>query len=274
MAAVKRIYAPGCKYDEMLVLESGQGLSKSTALQALCPRAQWFSDDLLLTAGSKQIIEATLGKWIIESSDLAGKRKTELEQLKACLSRQVDGARMAYARKSNERPRHFIIIGTTNSPAYLPDSTGARRFWPVTIKEFDVERLTRDRDQLWAEAVVRVKQGASIRLPKELWPAAGEQQEKRREVDPWEDVLHRAMSQVPTKSDSRRRISSSALWMSLGVAVDRQDRAGALRIGQIMQRLGCKSTTVRDSDTGTVVTGYVSTDEFVSMTDDESGGST
>jgi hypothetical protein len=160
-AAVKRILEPGCKYDEMLVLESRQGFSKSTALRVLCARDEWFSDDLPLNVGAKELIERTLGKWLVEASDLHGMRTPEVEQLKAMLSRQIDGpARMAYARKAIERPRHFILIGTTNSAAYLNDSTGARRFWPVRVNRFDVAAIVRDRDQLWAEAVARVKQGS------------------------------------------------------------------------------------------------------------------
>src|SRR6185436_11555438 len=125
------------KYDEMVVWESEQGSLKSSAAQALCPEASWFSDDLPLNLKSQQLIESTLGKWIVEASDLAGKRKAEIEQLKAMLSRQVDGpARMAYAHFAVERLRHFIIIGTTNSKSYLNDSTGARRFWPAEVQQF------------------------------------------------------------------------------------------------------------------------------------------
>ena len=125
MAAVRRIRQPGCKYDEMLVLESEQGLDKSSALRALCPNDDWFSDDLPLNVDAKRLIEATLGKWIIEASDLAGKRKADREHLKSLLSRQEDGpVRMAYMHIPGSRRRHFIILGTTNSDAYLNDPTG------------------------------------------------------------------------------------------------------------------------------------------------------
>ena len=52
----------------------------------------------------------------------------------------------------------------------------------------DIEALKRDRDQLLAEAVALEDMGMSIVLPKELWGAAAEEQEQRREADPWEDV--------------------------------------------------------------------------------------
>ena len=246
IAAVRRIQHPGSKYDEMMVWESTQGGLKSSAAQALCPNPAWFSDDLPLNLKSQQLIEATLGKWIVEASDLAGKRKTEIEHLKAMLSRQVDGpARMAYAHFPVERPRHFIIIGTTNSTAYLTDPTGARRFWPISVGTFDVAWIVANRDQLWAEASVREAAGESIRLKEELWPVAAEHQEARREIDPWEGIIRATLLALPVNSGGRRRIATEELWSALAIPVDRRDRYGSLRISDIMQRLGFKRTRVR-----------------------------
>lgn len=261
IAAVRRIYHPGAKYDEMVLWESPQGSNKSSAAQALCPNPDWFSDDLRLNLHSQQLIEATLGKWIIEASDLAGKRKTEIEQLKAMLSRQVDGpARMAYAHFPVERPRHFIIIGTTNSSSYLTDQTGGRRFWPMKVGRFDVDWIKANRDQLWAEAVVRERAGESIRLEEELWPFAGEEQEKRREVDPWEDVLRRKLLETDSSGDGRRRIITTALWDALNIPLERRDRTASLRISEIMQRLGFERTRVR-APHGLVEVGYIQRDK-------------
>ena len=256
IAAVRRIRQPGCKYDEMVVWESTQGADKSSAAQALCPNPAWFSDDLALNLKSQQLIEATLGKWIVEASDLAGKRKTEIEQLKAMLSRQVDGpARMAYAHFPVERPRHFILIGTTNSAAYLTDPTGARRFWPVTVGRFDVAWILANRDQLWAEASIREAAGESIRLHEGLWPVAAEHQEARREIDPWEGMLRNVLLAIVPSADNKRRVMTTSLWEALAIPVDRRDRYGALRISDIMQRLGFRRTRVRVGDE--VQVGYV-----------------
>lgn len=256
IAAVRRVLTPGCKYDEMVVLEGTQGAGKSSAVQALCPNPDWFTDDLPLNLKSQQVIEATLGKWLVEASDLAGKRKTEVEGLKAMLSRQVDGpARLAYARIPVERPRHFIIVGTTNSSTYLTDPTGARRFWPIPVVQFDVPWITSVRDQLWAEALRRAEAGASIRLPEDLWPEATAAQNRRREVDPWEPLLHNALLKLVPSSDARRRITTDELWQAVGVEPAFRDRSGQLRISDVMQRLGFERTRVRGSDGGVHV-GY------------------
>ena len=244
IAAVRRIREPGAKYDELLVIEGIQGQNKSSALRALCPRPEWFSDDLPLNTTSQRIIEATLGKWIIEAADLAGRRRAEIEHLKASLSRQFDGpARMAYAHLPVERPRQFIIIGTTNSPAYLADPTGNRRFWPVAIETFDLKKVAGLRDQLWAEANVREAKGASIRLAEALWSDAAKQQEKRREIDPWEAPIRSMLLRLSEGGDQKRRVTTEEVWVAVGLAaVEKRDRPGGSRIADIMQRLGFRRT--------------------------------
>lgn len=257
MAAVRRIREPGCKYDEMLILEGEQGLNKSSAIRALCPDDTWFSDDLPLNVESQRVIEATLGKWIVEAADLAGKRRADVEQLKSTLSRAADRARLAYARISTERRRQFIIIGTTNSAVYLMDPTGGRRFWPVAIKKFNIEALITVRDQLWAEASHRERQGESIRLKEALWPAAAKQQEKRRLLDPWEhkiidwikrEVEFEVDEEIP-EDDVRFymrqvKLANTDVWKELGIDESRVGRYEQQRICEVMAKIGLKSQTV------------------------------
>jgi hypothetical protein len=252
LGAVKRVLQPGCKFDEMLVLESGtQGLDKSSALRALCPESDWFSDDLPLNLDAKEIIERTLGKWIIEASDLSGMSPRNVEHLKAMLSRQVDGpVRMAYGRLPVEAPRQFVIIGTTNSYEYLSDVTGNRRFWPVRINRFNKAWIIEHRDQLWAEAYARVMAGESIRLKEELYPIATLQQERRRSGDPWETVLEAALqARDPTGIyHDQWRIANDELWEIVGVSRDRQTNEGSRRLSSAMQLLGYRRMTVTNRD--------------------------
>jgi hypothetical protein len=245
VAAVRRVMHPGCKFDEMLVLESGQGKAKSSAVSALVPDEEWFTDDFKLDADTKELIEGTAGKWIIEAGELAGMTPARVEHLKAMLSRQVDGpVRMAYARESEERPRHFVIFGTTNTQEYLHDSTGNRRFWPVRVGHFDIDSLRRDRDQLWAEAVVREATDESIRLPESLYPAAAKVQEKRRSEDPWEETIDTMLKGADVHNNVTY-VRASEVWQALGLTTDKRDKSKSKRVSEVMQRFGWVRDTLR-----------------------------
>lgn len=236
IAAVRRIRHPGCKFDEMLVLEGDQGTNKSTALTVLAVNDDWFTDDLPLNAEGKRVIEALAGRWIIEAAELKGQRKSDIEHLKAFLSRRVDRARMSYARLVTEVPRQCVIIGTTNSERYLRDSTGDRRYWPVRIRRFDVAALRRDRDQLWAEAAAREARGESIRLDPSLYSAAAAHQEERQVADPWVDAIEDKLG------DLNGKILSADVWTLLGRPAGQRTQEDNARFGEAMRKLGWTKT--------------------------------
>lgn len=195
IAASRRVFQPGCKFDTLLILEGSQGCGKSSAVAALVPMPDWFSDHLPLDEDPKVVIEQTDGKWILEAAELRGSRG-ESAHVKALLSRSCDIARPAYGRYTQSFYRQWISIGTTNTRSgYLIDPTGARRFWPVPVNVFDVAGIRRDRDQLWAEARARDKAGESLELPRELWPVAAREQEARYDENEfYEDRLDPMLS--------------------------------------------------------------------------------
>lgn len=177
IAAVKRIFEPGCKFDQILILEGVQGIGKSRTLRAL--GGNYFSDTLG-DIRNKDTIQNLQGNWIIEVGELSRVKRSEVDELKEFLSRQVDQIRLPYKEKVQDFPRQCIFIGTTNEDTYLKDETGNRRFWPVRVEDIDVELIEQDRDQLWAESVVRYKLGETIWLDTpELEEAAKEVQASR-----------------------------------------------------------------------------------------------
>jgi predicted P-loop ATPase len=248
VAAVRRVRHPGCKFDEMPVLESPQGMVKSMTLQALAVKDEWFSDDLPFNIDSQKAIERLQGKWIVEAAELSGMRNSEIEHVKAFLSRTTDRARLAYGRIVAQVRRQCVIVGTTNSAKYLKDTTGNRRFWPVRVKIFDLELLKRDRDQLWAEAAAREAAGESIRLDPRLWAEAAEAQKDRLIEDPFFDALQEHLGGMAGK------IASSSVWEILGVRAGNQTQEHNRRMGDAMRRLGWKRTKVKIG--GQVVNGY------------------
>jgi hypothetical protein len=233
IAAVRRVRSPGVKFDEMVVMESpDQGTEKSSALALLAVQEEWFSDDIPLNMESKQVIEALRGRWIVEAAELSGMRRSEVEHLKAFLSRQVDRARMSYDKLVSVAPRQCVIVGTTNSEEYLRDTTGNRRFWPVRVKRFDLEALKRDRDQLWAEAAVREAVGESIRLDSKLWPVAAAAQRERLTQDPiYEELLAHL-------GNFEGKIASTSVWTILDVRPGQRSQDQNQRVGAAMRRIG------------------------------------
>lgn len=239
IAAVRRVRQPGVKFDEMLVLESEQGKNKSSALAVLAVKEEWFTDDVPLGSDSKQVIERLSGHWIGEAAELKGMRKSAIEHLKAFLSRRRDKARLAYGRLTTEVPRQSIFIGTTNNKRYLKDQTGNRRFWPVEIEQFDIERLTANRDQLWAEASAAEAEGASIRLDESLWAAAAEEQADRGILDPYTETL------TVHLGDLEGKIRSEDVWTIIGLKSGQRHQEHNARLGEAMQTLGWKRKKLR-----------------------------
>ena len=239
IAAVRRLRKPGTKHDACLVFESKeQGVGKSTAIRTLAGD-EWFTDALSIGEDPKGVIEQTSGAWLVEIAELSGIRRSEVEQVKAMISRQVDRARLAYGRFASDRARQFVLFGTVNESQYLRNSTGNRRFWPVRVGRIDLKALTRDRDQIWAEAAFHETRGEAIELPERLWAEAAKAQESRVIGDPWKEILG------PVLEGKRGCILAKQLWAKLGIQPDRQDGNAGQRLTRVMNELGFKKARRR-----------------------------
>lgn len=198
LAAVARVYRPGTKFDNVLILKGKQGTGKSTFVRILASD-KWFSDSLTRFDG-KEASELLESKWLIELGELKGLYRKEIEQAKQFFSKTSDQYRAAYARHPEEHPRQCVFIGTTNNETFLTDRTGNRRFWPVglgtTAPTKDVfKELALERDQIWAEVKARydsltaddpegLKLGEALILTDEARKLAEIEQENRLEDDP------------------------------------------------------------------------------------------
>ena len=192
-AAVRRVQEPGVKFDTMLVLNGPQGIGKSTLISRLA--GEWFSDSLNLSdTKDKTAAEKLQGYWILEIGELAGLRKAEVETLRSFLSRQNDIYRAAFGRRATPHPRQCIFFGTTNAESgYLRDTTGNRRFWPVKTPGSGKKQswnLTHEEIlQIWAEALVYVRQGEKLYLSPEMDALAKDEQREAMESDEREGLV-------------------------------------------------------------------------------------
>lgn len=193
VGAVARVMTPGCKFDYMTVFIGKQGRNKSSLISILAGREEWFADSLVTFDGNRAF-EAVSGKWIVEVPEMHAFDRATLNQAKAFISKQSDFYRAAYAEFPRDNPRQCIFFGTTNNHSCLRDATGGRRFWPIDIdtrprtKNVFID-LPNERDQIWAEAVIRWKAGEPLFLKGEIEQAAVQKQEEHREASSREGLV-------------------------------------------------------------------------------------
>ena len=180
VAPIQRAVEPGCKLDEVPVLIGAQGCGKSAVVRSILPpdrQQQWFTDAIDLGSDSNTLVEAMLGRVVIELSEMTGVSRRELAALKSFITRQDDGAiRLAYARNPVETPRRCAFFGTANENVLPNDPTGNRRFVALKIESPRAKCRVEDfmdehRERLFAEALLacggRVERA---NLPYELAP--------------------------------------------------------------------------------------------------------
>jgi predicted P-loop ATPase len=188
ISAVARIFRPGCQADHTLLLEGPQGIKKSTALRTLAG-PEWFTDHISDLDSKDSRLELH-GVWIVELAELASIKRSLNDKVKSFLTATSDNFRPPYGRRTIHVPRSNVFAGSVNDATPFTDETGNRRFWPVRCGLIDIAALSRDRDQLWAEALTLFRDGEHWWLDTdELNRLASDEQEARYEAGVWDEVI-------------------------------------------------------------------------------------
>jgi predicted P-loop ATPase len=211
VSAVARVMSPGCKVDNVLVLEGDQGCRKSTLVEIIGrtynfpgPRKKkgWYGSPELnikgLSTGDTDAVTNTYGCWVIEMAEMKAISNADELQVKDFLSTSEDRVTLKYDKFAMSSPRQYILVGTKNpygEGRYIKDHTGARRYWPVKVTKteenpIDIDAVDDVMDQLYAEAYVAWSKGEkfhltgeALRLAKEYQAARIVGNERKSEVD-------------------------------------------------------------------------------------------
>lgn len=237
IGAVARAFEPGCRVDNMLILEGAQGTQKSTALSVL--GGEWFTDAALDFANRDSLL-ILQGRWIIEMAELEGMNKAEASQTKKFLTQHTDLFRPPYGRKLVKRPRRCVFAGSVNLDQYLKDESGNRRFWPVRVGAMDIAGLRRDVRQLWGEAVHLYRNGVPWWVLPDERALFTEQQDERFSTDPWQSDVSDYLDGEGAFIAADRRDRATVpeiLGNALKLDKARWDRQAALRVNGIFRCL-------------------------------------
>jgi predicted P-loop ATPase len=230
---IKRIWEPGCKFDEAFVLQGEPDCYKSTFFKTL--GGEYFTDAMMST--DKDGLLTMAKNWIIEWSELDHfTAKTYHGIIKSFLSRSDDFYREPYAREAMSHPRCSMIVGSTNRDTFLNDPTGNRRFWIIPIPKnhkIPIDYLQAYREKLLGWAVWQYLDGESCVLPEEFKALQAIANKQWEQDHLWEDELAEFLDRETDVStlECLTRLEKEGYPIKF-------DRNDAMAMGDILRKFG------------------------------------
>ncbi len=238
LSIAARILKPGCKVDNMVVLEGDQGIGKSKALAVI--GGTYFTEQHESVTG-KGFFEILQGKFLVEIGEMDAFNKSEVSKVKQVITCQSDRFREPYATFAEDHPRQCIFVGTTNRTDWNRDETGARRFWPIACTgEIDVAGIERNREQLFAEAAKAVLVGENWWTMPTIETEA--EQHARYSFDIWHDKVADWLESAGYPHITIPQVCEMALQI---VDSTKLDDAVRRRVSNILKVLGWETTKTR-----------------------------
>jgi hypothetical protein len=233
----------------MLVLDGPQGIGKSRFVWWLGSPLPAFYIQNAINTNDKDFLVLLCSKWIWEVEELgATLRKSDVESLKAFLSKEIINVRKPYGHDEIVKPATASFIGTINSSGgFLADPTGSRRFRVCTLTgiDWDYEKHI-NVNQIWAQAVALFKDGETWELDRALQEQMIEINSRYEVDDPLAYDLFDTFNVNPAE---RERYTSTAqiihrLRADMKI-VGGSDQAIAQRIANVLGKAGCERDRIK-----------------------------
>jgi predicted P-loop ATPase len=229
-ALAGRVMEPGCQADMCPILVGKQGIGKSRGIQAMVPDPSFYVE-IRLDEDDDDIARKMRGVLIGEIAELRGLRNSDVDRIKAFVTRTHEKWTPKYMEHSTSFARRLVMIGTTNEDEFLSDAEN-RRWLPVRTTGVNTAAIARDMEQLWAEAY-------------EMWLANGivwqEAEDLAKEArgefeteDNWEHMVTRWIRET----NAPHYTTSDILTLAIGVDARNATKAQEMRIGKIMRAMG------------------------------------
>lgn len=243
-ALAGRVLDPGVQADIVPILVGPQGTRKTSAVTALCPHTEAFTE-INLMHRDEDTSRRLRGTLIGELGELRGMQGRDAEDIKAFVTRRFEEWTPKYMEMQTRFWRRCVFIGTTNADDFLADATGERRYAPVeTLKEgvIDTAWIEANRDQLWAEgALMYAVEGVDFREVEEL---ARPEHVRFKHVDGWTDVVANWLTQgdemkLPPSERPYEWGVAEPLIEAVGLKAKDLTKANQMRMSALLKALGC-----------------------------------
>ena len=201
----------------VLTIQGVQGGGKTHWFKKLTPKELDVSKDgIQLDLDNKDSVLEAVSYWLVELGEIDSTfKKSDLNKLKAFITKDRDKIRPPFARSFNMYNRRTVFFGSVNDEEFLADPTGSRRFWVIKADSVDYAHAL-DMQQVWAEFYDLFLKGEPWHLTRMEADMLNESNRDFEVTNPIEELV-RALYQWDASPSLWRKLTASEIAIEIGI---------------------------------------------------------